>query len=153
MNVPWYTCVPHPDPPSHLPLHPISQGHPSAPAPRILYPASNPDWQFISYMIVYMFQCHSAKSSHPLPLTLPTSSGGRWEGWSLCKYRTPARVTRKPTSGPQETRRVHASAQIGLRHLSLLLRIISTVLRHWSPLCSLPLKSLLPVLQRQILAR
>ena len=27
-----YTCVPHPDPPSHLPPHPIPQGHPSAPA-------------------------------------------------------------------------------------------------------------------------
>ena len=26
------TCVPHPDPPSHLPPHPIRQVHPSAPA-------------------------------------------------------------------------------------------------------------------------
>ena len=26
------TCVPHPEPPSHLPPHPIPQGHPSAPA-------------------------------------------------------------------------------------------------------------------------
>ena len=31
-------------------------------------PTSNIDWQFVSYMIVYMFQCHSPKSSHPLPL-------------------------------------------------------------------------------------
>ena len=23
MKQPWFTCVPHPDPPSHLPLHPI----------------------------------------------------------------------------------------------------------------------------------
>ena len=38
------------------------------PVPSILYPASNLDWQFISYMILYMFQCHSPKSSHPLPL-------------------------------------------------------------------------------------
>ena len=36
--------------------------------PSILYPVSNIDWHFISYMIVYMFQCHSPKSSHPLPL-------------------------------------------------------------------------------------
>ena len=43
-------------------------GHPHAPAPSILYPVSNIDWHFISYMIVYMFQCHSLKSSHPLPL-------------------------------------------------------------------------------------
>ena len=26
-----YTCIPHPDPPSHLPLHPIPLGLPSAP--------------------------------------------------------------------------------------------------------------------------
>ena len=32
------TCVPHPDPPSHLPPHPIPRGHPSAPAPE--HPAS-----------------------------------------------------------------------------------------------------------------
>ena len=28
-----FTCVPHPDPPSHLPLHPIPLGFPSAPGP------------------------------------------------------------------------------------------------------------------------
>ena len=28
----------------------------------------NLDWRFISYMILYMFQCHSPKSSHPCPL-------------------------------------------------------------------------------------
>ena len=28
-----YTCIPHPDPPSHLPLHPIPLGLPSAPGP------------------------------------------------------------------------------------------------------------------------
>ena len=54
--------------PLHLPPRTISLGHPSAPAPSILYPASNLDWRFISYMILYMFQCHSPKSSHPLPL-------------------------------------------------------------------------------------
>ena len=32
------------------------------------YHASNLDWQFISCMIFYMFQCRSPKSSHPLPL-------------------------------------------------------------------------------------
>ena len=63
-----YTRVPHPEPSSHLPPHTISLGHLSVPAPSIMYPASNLDWRFISYMIVYMFQCHSPKSSHPLPL-------------------------------------------------------------------------------------
>ena len=65
------TWVPNPEPHSHLPPHIISLGHPSALAPSILYPVSNLDWRFISYMIVYMFQCHSPKSSHPLPLPLP----------------------------------------------------------------------------------
>ena len=62
------TCVPHPEPLSQLPPHPIPLGHPSVPAPSILYHALNLDWRFISYMILYMFQCHSPKSSHPLPL-------------------------------------------------------------------------------------
>ena len=62
------TCVTHPEPSSHLPPHPIPLGHPSAPAPSTLYHASNLDWRFISHMILYMFQCHSPKSSHHLPL-------------------------------------------------------------------------------------
>ena len=60
--------VPNREPPSHLPHHIISLDHHRAPTPSILYPASNIDWWFVSYMIVYMFQCHSPKSSHPLPL-------------------------------------------------------------------------------------
>ena len=32
------------------------------------HPASNLDWWFVSYMILYMFQCHSPQSSHPLLL-------------------------------------------------------------------------------------
>ena len=64
----WCTWVPNTEPPSHLLPHIISLAHPRAPAPSILYPVSNLDWRFVSYMIVYMFQCHSPKSSHPLPL-------------------------------------------------------------------------------------
>ena len=63
-----YTCVPHPELSSLLPPHTIPLGHPSAPAPSIQYRASNLDWRLISYMILYMFQCHSPTSSHPLPL-------------------------------------------------------------------------------------
>ena len=73
------TCIPKPEPPSHLPPHPIPLGHPSAPSPSILHPASNLDWWFISYMILYRFQCHSPKSCHPLPL--PQSQWGVWN-WS-----------------------------------------------------------------------
>ena len=29
-----FTCVPHPNPPSHLPLHPLPLGFPSAPGPN-----------------------------------------------------------------------------------------------------------------------
>ena len=69
MNLPWvYMCSQ-----SWTPLPPSSPYHPSgssqSPAPSILYPASNLDWQFVSYMILYMFQCHSPKSLHPLPLS------------------------------------------------------------------------------------
>ena len=42
--------------------------YPSAPALSIHYHASNLVWRFVSHMILYMFQCHSPKSSHPLPL-------------------------------------------------------------------------------------
>ena len=62
------TCVPHPEPPSHLRPHPIPLGPPSAPAPSTLYHASNLDRWFISHMIIYMFQCHSPISSGPRPL-------------------------------------------------------------------------------------
>ena len=55
------TRVPHPEPPSHIPSHTIPLVHPSAPALSILYPALKLDWRFISYMILYMFQCHSPK--------------------------------------------------------------------------------------------
>ena len=63
-----YTFVPHPEPSSLLPPHTIPLGHPNAPAPSIQYCALNLDWRLISYMILYMFQCHSPKSSHPIPL-------------------------------------------------------------------------------------
>ena len=45
-----YTCVPHPEPSSLLPLHTIPLGRPSAPAPSIQYRASNLDWRLVSYM-------------------------------------------------------------------------------------------------------
>ena len=61
------TCVPHPEPSSLLPPHTIPLGRPSAPAPSIHYHASHLDWRLVSYMVLYMFQCHSPKSSHLLP--------------------------------------------------------------------------------------
>ena len=60
-----YTHVPHPEPSSLLPPLTIPLGHPSALAPSIQYRASNLDWRLISYMILYMVQCHSPKWSYP----------------------------------------------------------------------------------------
>ena len=62
------TYVPHPEPSSHLPPHPILQGCPSAPALSTLSHASNLDWQSISHKVIHMFQCYFLKSSHPCPL-------------------------------------------------------------------------------------
>ena len=63
-----YTRVPHPESSSLLPPCTIPLSRPSAPAPSIQYYASILDWRLVSYMILYMFQCHSPKSSHPHPL-------------------------------------------------------------------------------------
>ena len=63
-----YTCVPHPEPSSLLLPRTIPLHHPSAPAPSIQYCALNLDWWLVSYTILYIFQCPSPKSSHPLPL-------------------------------------------------------------------------------------
>ena len=51
-----------------LPPHTLPLGHPSAPAPSIQHHATNLVWRLVSYMILHMFQCHSPKSPHPLPL-------------------------------------------------------------------------------------
>ena len=59
------TCVPQPEPPSHLPPHLIPQGHPRAPALSALSHALNLDWQSVSHMVIDMFQCYSLKPSHP----------------------------------------------------------------------------------------
>ena len=51
------------------PPHTILLGHTSAPAPSDQYHAwRDMDWRLVSCMILYMFQCHSPKSSPPLPL-------------------------------------------------------------------------------------
>ena len=54
----------HPEPPSHLPYHPITLGCPRAPALSALLHASNLHWSSILHVVVYIFQCYSLKSSH-----------------------------------------------------------------------------------------
>ena len=55
------TCVPHPDPPSHLPPHPIPLGLPSAPALStcLMHPPWAGDLFHVSPLIVYLFQLFS----------------------------------------------------------------------------------------------
>ena len=66
-NQPWvYMCSP-----SWTPLPPPSPYHPSGlsqcTSPE--HPTSCLDWQSISHMIIYVFQCYSLKSSHPCLLS------------------------------------------------------------------------------------
>ena len=62
------TCIPKHDPPSQLPPHNISLGHPHAPAPSMLHPMSDVDWRFNSYMIVYMLEFPFSQIIPPSPL-------------------------------------------------------------------------------------
>ena len=65
MNQPWiYTCSPSRSPlPLPSPSHPF--GSSQCTSPEHLSHASNLDWRFISQLIIYMFQCHSLRTSPP----------------------------------------------------------------------------------------
>ena len=55
------TRVPHPEPPSHPPPCTILLGHPSAPAPRILYRI----WTGDSFLMWYYTCFHDIPPNHP----------------------------------------------------------------------------------------
>ena len=48
------TCIPKHEPPSHLHPHNIFLGHPHAPAPSMLHPASDIDWRFNSHDSIHV---------------------------------------------------------------------------------------------------
>ena len=65
------TCVPHPDPPSHLPLHPIPLGLPSAPAPSTCL--MHPTWLVICFTLDNIHVSMLFSPNIP-PLPSPTES-------------------------------------------------------------------------------
>ena len=71
-----FTRVPHPDPPSRLPPHPIPLGLPSTPALSTCSHGFNLGWWSVSPLIEYLFQCCSLWTSHPclLPQSLKVCS-------------------------------------------------------------------------------
>ena len=54
------TCIPHPDPPSHLPLYPDPSGSSQCTRPEHLSHANNLGWWSVSPLIIYMFWCCSS---------------------------------------------------------------------------------------------
>ena len=74
------TCVPHPETPSHLSPHPISQGHPSAMALSALSHPSNLGWRSISHIVLYNSNVSVLFSQILPPSPSPTESK------SLCLF-------------------------------------------------------------------
>ena len=78
-----YTHVPHPESPSLLPLRTIPLGHPSAPAPSILYHAQNLDWRFFH---IWYYTCFNAILPNHPTLSLCACLSFRVDSfhWGLC---------------------------------------------------------------------
>ena len=55
------TCIPHPNPPSHLPLHPIPLGLPSVPGPSNLTRSKNKRAEKNSSKLLCVIQCIRGK--------------------------------------------------------------------------------------------
>ena len=83
------TCVPHPDPTSFLPPHPIPQGHPSAPVLSTLPHASTLNWRSDSHFLPFCLAlCFSPLTGNCwlyfecLPLLI---TGERWNMFKNCQ--------------------------------------------------------------------
>ena len=78
-----FTCIPHSDPPSHLPLHPIPLGLPSAPALSTCF--MHPTWAGILWNSLIFKLCFYSnwKFRHLESLEKETFRMG---GWSMVKF-------------------------------------------------------------------
>ena len=67
LNQPWVYVCPLPfEPPFYLPHYPTPLGcHRALDLSSLLHTA-NSHWLSVLYMVMYMFQCYSLNSSHPL---------------------------------------------------------------------------------------
>ena len=74
-----YTCVPHPEATSHLPPHPISLGHLSAPALSTLSHASNLDWRSIREGSLYWWRPERDKGLSSQRCRFSSSHVQMWE--------------------------------------------------------------------------
>ena len=79
-------CPPHPEPRFLLRPHSIPLRYPRALALSALFHASNLHWSSSLHMVMYMFQCYSLKSSHPLLL----SQSPKACSLHLCRFCCPA---------------------------------------------------------------
>ena len=62
-----FTCVPHPDPPSHRPLHPLPLGFPSAPGPSACL--MHPTWAGHEKMLnITHYQRNANQNHNEVPL-------------------------------------------------------------------------------------
>ena len=73
MNSHGFTCVPHPDPPSPLPLHLLPLGFPSAPGPSscLMHPTSMSFWVSLTFIL-----SRHLEGFHVHMYRLPLNSGG-----------------------------------------------------------------------------
>ena len=108
------TCIPKHEPPSHLPPQNIFLGHPHAPAPSMLHPASDIDWRFNSHDSIHVRMSFSqiirpspspSESKSPLYTSVSLSlsciqgrhchleTGADYTEWSKPERKTPIQYT------------------------------------------------------------
>ena len=95
-----YTHVPHPELPSLLPPCTVPLGHPSAPAPSILYHALNLDWRFVQMSHLFASGGQSigvSTSTWELPMNIQNWFPLGWTGWISLQSKGLSRVISNTT--------------------------------------------------------